>query len=206
MHLIFRLLRYCATKATSFCSSTCICGRESRSLKLSSLAILHQERVNKVFGKQSRLLACFFKFFITACLPLRRMHVESHRLQRELCQADHCLHPIIIIIELQVTYSFSPKIMSYLLDMLICVGMVLLDNLLQCLLFIAMIDLSRTCDSTATLICNALIMFMIYPWIKIKLKVLLFRTIQKHYCRHFSFMAGFVNALKLVPFTGANFK
>jgi hypothetical protein len=42
--------------------------------------------------------------------------------------------------------------MSYILNMLICVGIILLDNLLQCLLFIAMIDLSRTCDSTASLI------------------------------------------------------
>jgi hypothetical protein len=37
--------------------------------------------------------------------------------------------------------------MSYKLDMLICVGMILLDNSFQCLLFIAVIDLSRTCDS-----------------------------------------------------------
>jgi hypothetical protein len=66
--------------------------------------------------------------------------------------------------------------MSYLLDMLICVVMILLDNLLQCLMFIAMIELSRTCDSTSTLICNTLIMFMIYLCIKIKLKVLLFTT------------------------------
>jgi hypothetical protein len=51
-----------------------------------------------------------------------------------------------------------------------------------------MIDLSRTYDSTATLIYNVLIMFMIYPSIKIKLKVLLFPTIQKSYRRHFSFM------------------
>jgi hypothetical protein len=112
----------------------------------------------------------------------------------------------IIIKEPQVTYAFSSQIMSYLLDMLICVGMILLDNLLQCLLFVAMIDLSRTCYSTATIICNVLIMSMIYPWIKIKLVVLLFPTIQKPYCRHFSFMAGFVDALKHAPFTGANFK
>jgi hypothetical protein len=69
--------------------------------------------------------------------------------------------------------------MSYILDMLIYLDMILLDNLLQCLLFIAMVDLSRTCDSTTTLICNALVMFMIYPWIKIKLKVSLFPSIQK---------------------------
>jgi hypothetical protein len=75
--------------------------------------------------------------------------------------------------------------MSYILNMLICVYMILLDNLL----FITVIDLSRTCDSTVILIYNALVMFMIYPWIKIKLKVLIFPTIQKTYCRHFSFMA-----------------
>jgi hypothetical protein len=39
-----------------------------------------------------------------------------------------------------------------------------------------MIDLSRTFGSTATLICNALVVFMIYSWIKIKLKVLIFPT------------------------------
>jgi hypothetical protein len=42
------------------------------------------------------------------------------------------------------------------------------------LLFIIVIDLSRTCDSTAILICNVLIMLMIYPRIKIKLKVQIF--------------------------------
>jgi hypothetical protein len=35
------------------------------------------------------LLARFFKFFITACLPLRRTRAVGRRLQRELCQADH---------------------------------------------------------------------------------------------------------------------
>jgi hypothetical protein len=113
---------------------------------------------------------------------------------------------IVVIKEPQVMYGFSFQIMSYLLHMLICIGMILLNNLLQCLLFIAMIDLSRTCDSTASLFYNALVIFMIYPWIKIKLKVLIFPTIQKPYCIHFSFMAGFVDALKPTPFTGANFK
>jgi hypothetical protein len=84
--------------------------------------------------------------------------------------------------------------------------MILLDNLLQYLLFIAMIDLSRTCDTTTSLICYALVMFMIYSWIKIKLKVLIFSSIQKSYCRHFSFMAEFVDALRPTPFTGANFR
>jgi hypothetical protein len=90
--------------------------------------------------------------------------------------------------------------------MLICVDMILLDNSLQCFMFIAMIDLSRTCGTATILICYALVMFMIYSWIKIKSKVLIYLSIQKPYCRHFSFMPGFVDALRPTPFTGANFK
>jgi hypothetical protein len=74
-------------------------------------------------------------------------------------------------------YDFSSQIISYILNMLIFVCMILLGNLLQYLLFIIVIDLFRTCDSTAILIYNALIMFINYPWIKIKLKVLIFPTI-----------------------------
>jgi hypothetical protein len=51
-HLGFCLLRrYYAAKATSSHSSTCICDRESRSVKPSYSVILHQERVNKVIRK-----------------------------------------------------------------------------------------------------------------------------------------------------------
>jgi hypothetical protein len=64
--------------------------------------------------------------------------------------------------------------MSYIFNMLICVGMILLDNLLQCFMFINMIDLSRTCDTATSLICYALVMFTIYSWIKIKPKVLIY--------------------------------
>jgi hypothetical protein len=80
---------------------------------------------------------------------------------------------VVFIKEPQVTYSFSSQIMFYIMNTLICVGMILVDNILQCLLFIVVIDLSRTCDSTAILMCNALVMFIIYIWIKIKLKVLI---------------------------------
>jgi hypothetical protein len=51
--------------------------------------------------------------------------------------------------------------------------MILLDNLLLCLLLITVIDLSKTCDSTATSIYNALVVFIIHPQIKIKLKMLI---------------------------------
>jgi hypothetical protein len=87
-------------RRTSSRSSTCIYDWESRSPEPSSLAILHWEMVNKVFGKRSsRLLARFVKFFTMACIPLRWSHAESHRLQRELRQADHRLHPVVIIKE-----------------------------------------------------------------------------------------------------------
>jgi hypothetical protein len=69
-----------------------------------------------------------------------------------------------------------------------------------------MIDLSSAYDNTTSLIWYALVMFIIYSWIKIKLKALIYPTIQKPYCRHFSFMAEFVDALRSTPFSGANFK
>jgi hypothetical protein len=103
-------------------------------------------------------------------------------------------------------YGSCSQITSYIFNMLICKGMILLDNLLQFFLFIAIIDLSRTCVTATILICYALVMFMIYSWIKIKPIVLIYLSIQKPYCRHFSFMAGFVDALRPTPFTVANFK
>jgi hypothetical protein len=163
-YLAFRLICCYAAKTTSSRLSICICDRESRSLKPSSSVILHWERANKVFGKRSsRLLAHFFKLFITARLPLRQTRPEGRRVQRELRQADHHLYLIVIVKEPHVTYDLSSQIMSYILNMLICVRMLFIDNLLQWLLFIVMTDLLRTCGSTTSLICNALVIFMIYP-------------------------------------------
>jgi hypothetical protein len=157
-HLVFRLLRYCTANAISSCPSTYICDRESRSPESSSSAILHRERVNKVFEKRSsRLFTRFFKFFITARLPLRRTRAEGHRLPHELRQADHRLHPIVVVKEPQVTYDFFSQIMSRIFNMLIRICMILLDNQLQCLLFVAMLDLFRTYCSIATLIYSALV-------------------------------------------------
>jgi hypothetical protein len=66
-------------------------------------------------------------------LPLRLSCAEGHRLQCEFCQADRAdcrLHLIVIINELQDTYGSCSQIMSYIFNILICVGMILLDNLL----------------------------------------------------------------------------
>jgi hypothetical protein len=177
----FHCFYYYAAKATSSHSLTCICNQESRSLEPSSLAILHRERTNKVFGKRSlRLLYRFVKFFTMDHLPLHRLCGEGHRLQCELCQADHHLHPVVVIIEPQDRYGSCSQIMSYIFNMLIYVGIILLDNLLQCLMFIAMIDLSKTCGTTASLICYVLVMFIIYSQIKIKLKVPFFQQSKNH--------------------------
>jgi hypothetical protein len=126
MHLGFRPLRCCAVMATSSYSSMRIRDRESRSLESSSSMIFQWERANKVFGKlSSQLLVRFFKFFIMAHLPFHQTRAESCRLQRELRQADHHLHPIVVVKEPQVTYDFFSQIMSYILNMLICVCMIL---------------------------------------------------------------------------------
>jgi hypothetical protein len=130
-HLVFRLFHCCAANATSSRSLTCIYDQESMSLEPLSSAILHRERGNKLFRKRSlRLFAHFFKFFITVRIPFRRTCAEGHRLQRKLCQADCHLHPIVVVKEPQVTYDLFSQIISYLLHMLIYVGMILLDNLL----------------------------------------------------------------------------
>jgi hypothetical protein len=47
-----------------------------------------------------------------------------------------------------------------MLSLMICIDMILLDNLLQCLIYIIMIDLFSSCDCTVVLICKSLVMFM----------------------------------------------
>jgi hypothetical protein len=108
------------------------------------------------------LLARFIKFFTTARLHLRQSRTEGRRLQRELRQADRRLHPVVIIKESQVTYDSCSQIMSYIFNMLIYVCIILLDNLLQCFMLIAMIDLFITYGTATSLICYALVIFMIY--------------------------------------------
>jgi hypothetical protein len=138
-----------------------------------SSAIMHWERVNKVFGKRfMRLLDRFFKFVITARLPHRQM-CDGRRHQQ--CTIQCPLHSTIVKEDEESFVLFS-QIMFHILNMMICIDMILLDNQLQCLICIVIIDLSNTYVSTAALICNLLVMSMSYSWIKLKLKVLLFPT------------------------------
>jgi hypothetical protein len=59
-------------------------------------------------------------------------------------------------------------IMSYTSNLVICIGMIMVD-LLQYLIYIIVIDLSSIFDSTAVSIYNSLLIFMIYFCIRIKL-------------------------------------
>jgi hypothetical protein len=77
----------------------------------------------------------------------------------------------------EATYIRNSRIISYILNILIYVGLILLDNLLQYVMFIVVMDLLRNCGNTIVLICNLLVMFMSYFWIKIKVKMLILPTL-----------------------------
>jgi hypothetical protein len=174
MHLSFHLLHCYVDKASSSRSLTCICDPESRSPRPLSSTILHWERANKVFGNYSmRLLDHFFKF-ITTRLPFPQASANRHGLQCVVV-TEWRLHNSTIVKDEKTPYVLFSLITYYMLNLVICIVMILLD-LLQCLICIILIHLSTTYDSTIVLICNLLFMFMIYFWIKIKLKVLLFST------------------------------
>jgi hypothetical protein len=65
-------------------------------------------------------------------------------LRRTHAQANRRIDPIVIVKEPQITYGSYSQIISYILNMLICVGMILLDNLLQYLLSINYNYISET--------------------------------------------------------------
>ena len=65
--------------------------------------------------------------------------------------------------------------MSYILSIVIYLGMILLDSLLQSLTLFHMIHLSRSWIDMFDLICNLVVVFMIYFCIKLKLKVLIYQ-------------------------------
>jgi hypothetical protein len=127
-HLCFHLLSCCAAKSTASRSLVCTCDWVSRSLKLLSSTILHQKRVNKVFGKRSsQLLNLILHVCHMTRLPLRRSRADHHLIYHELHQSMHSLQESTIVQE--DTYILNSLIMSYILNILTCVGMILLDNL-----------------------------------------------------------------------------
>jgi hypothetical protein len=89
------------------------------------------------------MLECFIKFVITALLHFHRTHADCRRLQCTVTKIKCHLLNSIVIKEGEAMHILFSQIMSYILGIIICVGTILLDNLLQYLMFIAMIDLSQ---------------------------------------------------------------
>jgi hypothetical protein len=119
---------------------------------------LHRERANKVFGSDLHhcsLASSSSSSHLIYCFIGRTPRVIAFNVSSVFIQSPSLMN--------RKSCTVSPFKLSYILNMLICIDMISLDNMLQCLLFITMIDISRTCDSTAILICNALVIFMIYP-------------------------------------------
>jgi hypothetical protein len=85
--------------------------------------------------------------------------MEPRRIYRELRQSAYGFKESTTVKE--DTYIIDYEIMSYILNILIYVVMILLDSLLKYFIFITVIDLSNTFVSIV-LIYNILFMFIIY--------------------------------------------
>jgi hypothetical protein len=144
-HLGFRGLRCWVTKTSSSQSSTCIYDRERRSLELLSLMILHWERVNKVLWSvlwdcsiasstsSSWLVYIFIERALTIVVYNTSLLKLSGVFTIQLSSRKN-----------EASYVLYSQIITYILSLMICIDMILLDNLLQCLIYIIMIDLSST--------------------------------------------------------------
>jgi hypothetical protein len=203
-HLGSHLHSCCASKITSYHRRAFVTGRAVIRNHHSQWFCTGRGQIRILVSDLHDCSIRFSKFIITAHLPLRIYH-ELHQSTCGLQESIAGQEDTYVLNSWIMSYIYS-QIMSYILNMFIYVGMILVDNLLQYFMFIIVIYLSSTLNNTVFLICKSLFTFMIYLWIKIKLKTLTFPTIQKSYFSHFSLMAGFVDALRPVPFTSMHFK
>jgi hypothetical protein len=159
----------------------------------SSSAILHRERANKVFGKRSvRLLerfhiAILYVLVATAHLPPRQWGATRR------CQArggaDRRRHLLYLVIPVSLeTYGFLSLITSFIPSM-IWLGLILL---LQYFILNRLISMFLYVHFLYALF----VMVIFYLRINLKLKLLFIPSIQPPYYRNFSFIAGFVDALR----------
>lgn len=70
--------------------------------------------------------------------------------------------------------------MSFILSAVIYHALIVMDSMVHALLLSAIIDFSRSCVDLSGF--NLFIMFMIYFWIMLKLKVLIYPTIPHYMC------------------------
>jgi hypothetical protein len=169
----------------------------------SSSAILHRERANKVFGKRSaRLLKRFhiaihYVLITTARLPPRQWGATRRRQARG--GADRRRHPFCLVIPVgQERYGFLSLTVSFIPNM-IWLELILL---LQYFILNYIMSMFRSIHFLYAIF----VIVIIYLRINLKLKLLFFPIIQKSYHRNFSFMAGFVDALRPEKFSGEHFK
>jgi hypothetical protein len=169
----------------------------------SSSAILHREKANKVFGKRSaRLLerfhiAVLYVLVATARLPPRQWGVTRRRQAREGADCRRrLLYPIILV--RQETYGFLSLTMFFIpsmvwLELILLLKYYILNHLMSMFRYVRFLYV-------------IFFMVMIYLQINLKLKLLFFPSIQKPYYKKFSFIAGFIDALRPEKFSGEHFK
>jgi hypothetical protein len=127
-HLALHLICCCyASKTSSSRSSTCIYDRENRSSKSSSSAILHPERSNKILGSDIRNCS-----LASSSSSLQLIYLFVERAPSVIAFNVNSVKSIAIFIRSSSSRNRKScsQIMSYIFNILICVGMILLDNFL----------------------------------------------------------------------------
>jgi hypothetical protein len=141
----------------------------------SSSAILHRERANKVFGKRSARLferfhiAVLYVLVTTARLPPRQWGATLRR-QARGGAVHRCRHLCLVIPITQDTYDSLSLTMLFIPSM-IWLGLILL---LQYFILNCVMSIFRFIRFLYT----TFIMVMIYLWINLKLKLLIFQQQQ----------------------------
>jgi hypothetical protein len=149
--------------------------------------------VNKVFGKRSaRLLerfhiAILYVLVTTARLPPRQWGATWRRQRRGgPNRRRRLLYPVIpVSLEtygfLSLTISFKPSMIW--LELILLLQYFILNHLFSMFTYVRFLY-------------AIFVMVMIYIRINLKMNLLFIPSIQKLYYRNFSFMAGFVDALR----------
>ena len=101
--------------------------------------------------------------------------------RRDLRQAAadrrRLLYPVInqaLVVVRKETYDLSSQTISSILAIVIYLAMIVVDSMVDVMMFYTCVDLSRSCVDLSKSIYNLLVIVMIYLWIKSKLKVLIY--------------------------------
>lgn len=116
---------------------------------------------NKVFGKLfTRLFDRFLvfrRFVSTARIPSCRVNHSHRYLLHDSASESPSLHD-----DHQETCILSSQSMSSILIIVICLCMIVVDSMIDAMIYSGMIDLSRSYERLSSLFSNLFIMFVIY--------------------------------------------